>query len=333
MKFFRPPARSLRLAFTYLAIMMVMSTCFSAVLYQTSDRKLRTQLQLQPALGLTMKAPVEPRILNENNIITIRDSLLRALLLLNGGVLLVGGGLSYYLARRTLQPIERAIAAQSQFAADASHELRTPLAVMQAEIEITLRQSKVTPERAVAALHGILKEISALTQLTEALLQVSYDTYDHTFSRVSLSEITGLALNQAMKPAQAKRISINDHVPNLYVLGDKSGLSQALSILLDNAVKFSPVKSTIHITAKAIHARVLIRVEDEGPGIQPRDLPHIFKRFYQATRTDSDSSKPSGHGLGLSIARGIINRHHGNISVANRANGGAVFTIALTHMP
>lgn len=343
---------SVRLALSYLAIIMILSISFSVIFYRTSTANLN--LQLQPTIsspettdghqaGLTIVGGAggpQPIVASTNgiydlnaqlqkNIAAIRIGLLWRLLGLNLGALLIGSVLSYYLARRTLQPMEAAMDAQARFASDASHELRTPLTVMQAEIEVVLKKSDLSMDRAKAALRSNYQEVTRLKQLSEGLLRLAHaPQHDNTFLSVNLDEIVNDAMNQLLKSAQAKHITIDDAVPRLSIQGDRQSLVQVLVILLDNAIKYSPQGCAVHIEGRAQGKYILLSVRDEGPGIRATDLPHIFERFYRADPSRS-THKVNGYGLGLSIAQKIVQQHRGDISVISTLGQGATFTLKL----
>jgi two-component system, OmpR family, phosphate regulon sensor histidine kinase PhoR len=114
------------------------------------------------------------------------------------------------------------------------------------------------------------------------------------------------------------------------VSGDPAKLHDALRNLLHNASSYSPEGSTIEVSAERRDARVLLRVADQGPGIPGADLPRVFERFYRADKARSHNARdPGGTGLGLAIVKHLIGLHGGSVHVANRATGGAVFTIEL----
>jgi signal transduction histidine kinase len=355
-----PP--SVRLALSYVAIIMVLSIGFSLIFYQTSTKNLNIHLQsgsvtggdvqvidgpssvmtfstenpgTSNTIGGSAMSPVTPANISSLNaqlaqhMTDIRNGLKYQLVLLNLGALVFGAMLSYYLARRTLRPIEAAMDIQTRFASDASHELRTPLTVIQTEIEVALHKPNLTLERAKEALRSNLQEVTRLKQLSEGLLRLAHTSAtDSIFSTVALDQVVSEAINQLIKPAQDKQITVTDAVPKLFVQGDESSLVQTAVILLDNAIKYSPAGSAVHVEGKSEGRHVLLSVRDEGPGIRAMDLPHVFERFYRA---DASRSKQNvtGYGLGLSIAQKIIQQHHGDITVSSTLEQGSIFTIKL----
>jgi signal transduction histidine kinase len=243
---------------------------------------------------------------------------------------LLGGIGSYLLARRTLEPIEAAHEAQTRFTADASHELRTPLAAMRAETEVALRNSKLSAKEARELLHSNLEELTRLTGLSEGLLQLARGADDgNTHELLSLSLIIEQALAQVRPLAQAKAITIRlESATALKVLGNIGQLTQAVVILLDNAIKYSPRKTTVAVSVTQDHQYVRVSVADHGRGISETDLPHVFERFYRAdsARTQADVS---GHGLGLSIAEQIVTAHGGHLEAQSTLGKGSRFTMLL----
>jgi len=322
-----------RLAASYLAIIMVLSISFSFVLYKTSVHELGRQIppvsmfnpeQPDPSEGLEYHHFFDRRI--EEG----RGHLQGRLILLNLVVLGAGAGLSYYLARRTLQPIESAMDAQSRFVTDASHELRTPLTAILTGNEVAQRKPNLTLKQAKDTIKSNTEEIIKLQGLTDGLLSLAAQDINGPPIRqpVSLQDITGEAMNRVLAAAQAKHISIEDKVPDIKVSGDQAKLTQVATILLDNAVKYSPEKSTVYIEGHDKDGHGSLSVKDDGIGIAADDLPRIFDRFYRA---DPARTKPAadGYGIGLSIARKIIDQHHGRITVSSALGEGSTFTIQL----
>jgi signal transduction histidine kinase len=321
-----------RLAASYLAIIMVLSVSFSFVLYRTSAHELGREI---PPTNM-----FNPGQLNGGGpdfhhfflrrIEEGRGHLLGRLIILNIFVLLIGAALSYYLARRTLEPIEDAMEAQSRFVTDASHELRTPLTAIITSNEVALRKPHLTLGQAKDVIKSDVEEMIKLKNLSDGLLSLSkQDTAIPVMQPVSLQDVAGEALNRVLAAAQAKKISIDDTVPAVKVLGDMPSLVQAVTVVLDNAIKYSPEGSTVWLAGAQQDGHGAISVKDQGSGIAEADLPHIFDRFYQADRSRTTSETASGYGIGLSIARKIIEQHDGKIIVTSTPSKGSSFKIEL----
>jgi two-component system, OmpR family, sensor histidine kinase CiaH len=328
-----------RLALTYLAIIMTLTVAFSSILYQTSAHQLDRQApgrnvsvlgsdddQAFPGnerVRIAVNNYIKERIKEAKQELFIRIFALNLLVLAGGAIF------SYYLARRTLQPIESAMEAQSQFVSDASHELRTPLTALQTSNEVALRNKKLTLAQAKDVLQENINEAGKLKDLSNALLNLlQSDATRPIISEVSVQDASTNALNQVMQQAIDKNISIDDKVSNLTVLASEPGLSQVLTILLDNAIKYSPDDSTIELTAIEQGKYALITVKDKGIGIKAGDLPHIFRRFYRADKARSRQNI-QGYGLGLSIAKQIVTQCGGTISVASAPEKGTTFKVTL----
>lgn len=321
---------TLRLSASYLAIIMIMSISFSFVFYNTSSDQLGRQLPPDKFISARPGIHIgEFRDFFQDRIDQGRRELMIRLIWLNVLTLAGASMVSYFLARKTLEPIEAAMEAQSRFAADASHELRTPLATMQAENEVALRSSKLTLPRAKELLRSNLEETVRLRSLSDSLLKLARE--DHAtlpLKKVSLSDCARDAINHVMKQAQAKNIRIDDQIAGTYVQSDPASLSQVLSILLDNAIKYSSNDTVVRIHAKISRNIVRISVSDEGQGIADADMPYIFERFYRA---DASRTKQhvEGHGLGLSLATKLVEQLQGELSVESTEGEGSTFTVAL----
>ncbi len=321
---------TLRLSAWYTLILFVISLLFSMIVFQISARE----------LGMSYRAPRPGELMRgmranddtlrawrEQRMGESRQRLLSQLVVFNLAVLSSGAIGSYLLARRTLRPIETALEAQTRFSSDAAHELRTPLAVMQSEIEVGLRDTSATKASYSTLLQSNLDEVNRMRTLTDRLLLLA-SNHDMPLAPTSLETVAIDAVNHCIPLAQAKKISIENSVGDISVMGSSDSLTDALVILLDNAVKYSPAKSAVRLSASVSGKHAKLRVSDTGAGIAPADLPHIFDRFYRAD-TSRSSQNVAGHGLGLSIAKQIIAAHHGHISVRNNTGKGTTFTLTL----
>ena len=327
---------TLRLAVSYLAIIMVLSICFSVAFYHDSTR----------ALGRQLPAPIDTQSpgynyafgLDRSGVNTFlrerydegRSELLHRLILLNALALLGGAGLSYFLARRSLEPIEASMAAQSRFVSDASHELRTPLTAIRARNEVSLRKKNLKVSEAKETIASNLDEIHKLELLTEGLLQLARsDTSLPHLGPVPVDKAVTEAINNVIGQAQAKQISIDDQSAKTKVWAQHEGLVQAITIILNNAVKYSPEKTKVTIQATADTHSVALSIADQGYGIRASDMPHIFERFYRADSSRSHTGA-SGYGLGLSIAKKlIVDQFGGHIDVKSTLGKGTTFTVRI----
>ena len=262
------------------------------------------------------------------------DAILRVLVIGGAVVVLVAIGFGAVYARRALVPIREslvgqrlALRRQREFAADASHELRTPLTVIRSSIE-HLQRHRDEPVKAVGdALDDIGAEVDHLTALVDDLLLLARsDSGAVSLERrpTDLGDIATDAASSLAKPAQAKSVRVVVDPAPVVVEGDPARLRQLVTILVDNAIRHSPTGGEVRVVVHLDGAAALLDVEDDGRGVNPDDMPHVFERFWRATGAPS-----GGTGLGLAIAKWIVDRHQGTIAVRNREEGGAAFRVSL----
>jgi two-component system, OmpR family, sensor histidine kinase CiaH len=269
---------------------------------------------------------------------TTEESTLNAILtvLLVGGavVILVALGFGALYANRALVPIRESLATQRlalrrqrEFAADASHELRTPLTVVRSSLE-HLRRHADEPVNSVGdALDDIGAEVEHLTSLVDDLLLLARsDSGAISLDRqpLDLGDVAAAAASSLAKPAGAKAVSVEVDPEPAMVEGDAARLRQLVFILVDNAIRHSPTGGHVRVAVRRDGANAFLDVEDDGKGVKPEDMSHVFERFWRATGAPS-----GGTGLGLAIAKWIVDRHHGQIEVSNRQGGGAHFRVRL----
>lgn len=220
---------------------------------------------------------------------------------------------------------------KDEFLATVSHELRTPLNAIVGWTQI-LVNAPVDETTRKRALESISRNAQAQARVIEDLVDVSRIVTGKLhlqFSPVDLRDAIAGALEVVRPAAQAKQIALAIDLPRVpsFVRGDRDRLHQIIWNLLSNAVKFARDGGRVTLSVSADQSAVQIRVEDDGPGIAPGFLPYIFDPFRQA---DSSSTRTHGGlGLGLSIARHLVQLHGGTITAENRAAGGAVFTVRL----
>ncbi len=257
----------------------------------------------------------------------VSSQLFSGLAILGGlSVLLLGAG-SWWLSGRTMRPTQRAWDQQQQFVSNASHELRTPLTLLRATAEYGLRQNRASLRS--EALKDVLDETDYMSKLVDDLLLLSrLDAHRLKLARepIRLPELLGEVSRQMEKVAAEKEVQIELGVVQGAVWGDTTRLRQVLLILLDNALRHTPAGGRIRLETGLRGKLRQITVSDNGEGIPPRHLPHIFDRFYQV---DPGSNENRSSGLGLSIARGLVEAQGGIINVESQPGKGTRFSIAM----
>jgi signal transduction histidine kinase len=226
-----------------------------------------------------------------------------------------------------------ALDAQKRFVADASHELRTPLTSMEGLSEMLLMGADQGDTRVVQrTVRSIHSELGRLGRLVTDLLTLSRldSTVPLRLQSVDLGKLLAEVAEQMGPVAEAKRVRLVVTAAGTVVAqGEPDKLKQVVLNLTDNAIRYTPAGSEVRLVATAdpTAGRARIEVRDAGPGISPQDLPHIFDRFY---RGDLSRARATGNtGLGLAIARAIVEAHSGTISVESVPGEGAVFRVVL----
>jgi len=330
----------LKLTLFYVLIVMVISVGFSVAIYQISSEELGRGLGRQTGIlrDFPMNVPTSrnPIIQDLENIKLQQleessNHLQRNLIYFNLLILILSFIISYFLAKRTLKPIEEAMGAQNRFTADASHELKTPLTAMRTEIEVSLRDKGLKISDAKKLLGSNLEEIAKLESLSNALLKLTKleEEIKLEFKELALSEIITEAFEKVESLAADKNIEFETKFKEVPVRGDRQSLVELFVILLDNAIKYSPKKSKISINIKQEKKHATVSIKDRGIGIKASDLPHIFERFYRADQSRS-KEKTDGYGLGLSIAKRIVELHGGEISAKSIPGKGSEFIVKLS---
>ncbi len=328
-------AATLKLTLWYLALVMGISVVFSAAVYHFATDTLANGLTRQQA-RIYREFPVfsNNRFFIRNNDVEVGSRhILVNLIYFNLIVLVSAGYASYWLAKRTLLPIEASNERQKRFVADASHELRTPLTALKMDSEVALLDADASTASLRAALQSNVEEADKLTLLLNNLLKLSQlesGTMQQTFQLIPATRIISAALRDVQFRAQAKNITLHTPSLNGIIYGDRDSLVQLFVILLDNAIKYSPVGSSVDITAQQKVQTTTINISDHGSGIEPEALTHIFDRFYRAdkARTGSD-----GYGLGLSIAKQIADLHSGTITISSTVGKGTKVIVSLSAKP
>jgi heavy metal sensor kinase len=229
-----------------------------------------------------------------------------------------------------LERLDHAFLRITQFTADASHELRTPVAVIRTTAELALRRQRSTSEYE-DALRDILEQSERTTELIDSLLTLARaDTGKLDLDRIPLELCESLdeAIETGRKLAAAKGLQFESASGNLSlpVLGDAQALKRLALIVIDNAVKYTPVPGSVKIRLGASRGLAMLEICDTGIGIAPEDVPHIFERFYRADPSRSDAQ---GAGLGLAIAHWITQQHGGAIAVESCPGAGSTFRISI----
>jgi signal transduction histidine kinase len=222
---------------------------------------------------------------------------------------------------------EEALSQQRRFVADASHELRTPLTSLLGYTRMLQKWGMERPDASEEALARMEAEGRRMQSMVESLLHLARTDEANAldFDPVNLSSIVGEAVETIRAGNDVAAIEVEQAPGALMVMANREAIVQVLGILLDNALRYAPASSPVKVRLSAVGGRAVIEVRDRGPGIAPEHQLHIFERFYRA----ETSRTTRGAGLGLAIAKDLMERHDGTIEVSSTVGQGAVFTVSL----
>lgn len=325
----------IKLTAWYLLIIMVISISFSIFIYSTVTNEFQRRLgnierRLDfEELGIRPPAGGPPYFLEDLN--ESRKNVLVILIYTNGIILIFSAIAGYFLAGKTLLPIEQTLEEQKRFIADASHELKTPLTALQTTIEVSLRDKKLGLKEAKEVIESNLEETIRLNKLANDLLSLTrYESGNGNFvlKKINIKNLIE-EVNKKMQPIYKKKnINVEFNLRNVSLKGNQESLEQLITVLLDNAIKFTSKKGQIIVSTTKENNYIVIKIKDTGIGIPKKDIQHIFDRFYRADQSRS-KEEIGGFGLGLSMAKRIVELHKGSISVESNLGKGSTFKIKL----
>jgi len=322
---------------------MTISISFSAFIYfgatQEFSRIIRMQeyriqhpeIRINPIQGNPFIAEQYPNV-PQPDIEVIEEAnfrVLGGLIGVNLIILMFSSLAGYFLAGRTLRPIREMLDEQNRFITDASHELNTPLTSLKTSIEVNLRDKKLNLEEAKKVLAGNLDDIDNLQSLSDELIRLTQyqrPNGNFKFEKIDISAIINSAFEKVKSIARRKQMNFSINSAKLLVAGDRKSLTELFVILFDNAIKYSKDRNSVKVKARKVDSKIEISVEDEGIGIRQEDMPYIFDRFYRADKSRT-KQQVVGYGLGLSIAKRIVDIHNGTIAVESALGKKTVFKI------
>lgn len=323
----------IKLTLFYVLIIAVVSLFFSTIAYNQIVKEVnrgfrmqRIRLEMEDDDRELLPPPRKQELINITDEVRrqVKQNAVNNLIIINTGIIFTSFAASYFLAGKTLSPIQKAMSDQKNFIANASHDLKTPISVIKLENEVLLN-SKFGLKKAKHQIESNLEEINRLSSLVESI--ISQNVISDNTLNITTVNVYRLAKNSTKifsKKAEAKGVKF-EIVGNKIakITGDKNLLSQVFNILLDNAVKFSNNKSTV----KIVVSENMFSVTNSGKEIRKDDLKNIFDRFYTSDKSRNKNIN-NGFGLGLSIAKDIIDKHKGKISVESKT-GKTTFTVEI----
>lgn len=328
----------LKLTIWYVAIIMTITLSFSALVYTSISRETQRvidaqRIRLERRL-MDYDIPAQgPRgqmlFIDENALVEIRHRTLMTILLINGFILITSGVLAYLLAGITLKPIEEMLKKQKRFVSDAAHEIKTPLTAMKTDLEVTLRDKNLDLQTAKKVIAGTIEEINKLHSFTNNLLKQS--KYQNA-SGEEVKEVINIKtvlenIIQKLTPiAKQNGQTIDRDLTSISLYTVPSAIEELFTNIIENAIKYNKKNGSVIVTSDIEDGNAVVKVKDTGIGIDSKDLPFVFEPFY---RTDKSRTKNDhdGFGLGLAIAKEIVDKHKGKINITSDKEGTEVLVL------
>ncbi len=239
--------------------------------------------------------------------------------------------ISLLLSGLAIRPVKRSWKQQHQFVADASHELKTPLTVILANNNIIMSHKDDTVESQEKWLNSTKEEAEHMSKLVGDLLFLAKSDGEQSpvvFSEIDLSDICENVSLQFDPVAFEKGLNLTcDVQPGITMQGDGTQLNQLVRIFLDNACKYTPEGGDIALRLAKTGPQTIMSVTNTGDPIPKESLEHLFERFYRVDEARTRTSSEGGYGLGLAIAKTIVERHGGIVRVESTAEKGTIFTV------
>jgi len=236
-------------------------------------------------------------------------------ILVTGGSLIILFFISVYLANRAIRPIKEAFEKQEQFVADASHELKTPLAIIKTNLSVISSNQSEPVSSQIKWLGFIQSQTERMSTLINDMLSLAkMDSVEHTllFQNINFSNLLEGILLSFEAPLFENNITLKTSIQeDIHIFGDENSLERLINILFENAIKNTPQDGVISISLTSNKNNIIFKIKNTGNGISPKHIDKIFERFYRA---DSSRARESGgFGLGLAIAKSIVEKHNGKI--------------------
>ncbi|WP_066891879.1 cell wall metabolism sensor histidine kinase WalK [Clostridium nigeriense] len=261
--------------------------------------------------------------------IDVLNNLLKVFIFIGSISLILLLLISIYLTNKTIKPIKETFEKQKQFIADASHELKTPLAIIRTNTSLVLSNKGATVESQSKWLNYINNQIGRMTELLDEMLSLAkLDTNRELqeFKDFDLSKLLNSILLTFEAVIFENRIELESNISeNVSLKGDKESIKKVVIILLDNAIKYTNKSGKINVNLQQEKNKIKLKIKNTGEGIKKEDLEKIFERFY---RVDSSRARETGgYGLGLSIAKSIVDSHKGKIYAESNIGKDTTFII------
>ncbi len=307
----------IKLTIFYVGVMFCILVIFTSILMFTLESRLRASLDGKILITQEQEDPVK----------SASDDIEAVVYTVDGLLLLIIAFSSYFLAGKTLKPIKDTLDAQTKFSADASHDLRTPLAIIMTESEVLLQDKDQSISDYKKVVESNLEEAKKMNLLVSDLLLIARgENSKLEKEKIDLSALLFTITHKMKQQLENKNLSLEQNIQkdiSLYV--NKTDIERAIKNILQNAINFTKIGS-IKITLKKENKKIILEIVDTGVGISQKDIPFVFDRFYKAEHSRNDES---GSGLGLPIAKTLLERNGGDINITSDTNVGTKVTILI----
>ncbi|MFZ2275896.1 MAG: HAMP domain-containing sensor histidine kinase [Candidatus Nanogingivalis sp.] len=303
-----------KLTIFYFLIICGISLIFNAVIFGTISNG---RMEISQDFSDTKSTTESFR----NSIIEARNAaaekkIFKAMTILNFAILVAGGWGSAILARKTLAPLEKAHKLQSEFVSNASHEIRTPLSTIQLETELILKDKNASREDLREILQSNLEEAKSLESLTSMLLRLS-KIEKIALENVNLNEI----VKNRLEKFPSDKINFTES-KEFIVYANETAIAELATILVDNALKYNTSKEKIDVKIFRENRQAILEVSNFSRQIEKSELDKLFERFYRSDNARSCNGKCEGHGLGLAIAKKLVENLESSLTVHNEKVAG-----------
>jgi two-component system, OmpR family, sensor histidine kinase CiaH len=237
--------------------------------------------------------------------------------------------ISIYLTNKTIKPIKETFEKQKQFIANASHELKTPLTIIRTNTSLVLSNKSLTVESQSKWLNYINNQIERMSELLDEMLSLAKLDTNRGLNEFVVFNLSKL-LNNILLTFEAvifeNKIELESNIEeDISIKGDKESIKKVFIILLDNAIKYTNKSGKIDVELKQEKNKIKLKVKNTGEGIKKEDINKIFERFY---RVDTSRARETGgYGLGLSIAKSMVESHNGKIYAESNVGKDTTFII------
>jgi signal transduction histidine kinase len=305
-----------KLTLQYSALLLIIFTLFSGGIYEYMDHTFGGDYRHQESSIISGSRAEGAAVAADAGLDRLKYALIFSYIIL----LLMLPAVSYILAKRALEPVEKSYDEQQRFVDDASHEMRTPLSVIQGELELALKKER-TPDQYKASIKTSLEEVDSLNGLVNNLLLMargSHTELTKAAAAIRLDEVTLECISKTNQAYLYKHLNFNTDITDVTINGIESLVSQSIYNLLDNAAKFSDDKATITVSLTTDEDYASITITDTGKGMTDEQIKYAFNRFWRA-----DSARTvKGFGLGLPLVAQILKLHDGTVALRRNNTSG-----------